>query len=181
MKTDLCHCGKLKDNRSKQCRYCSDLEASQRPCKRCGRVNTEFRKKKDGRRRSPCRKCEAELAKKWRKENPEEHKRRKKQWEIKYPEKHRRGVMRRTWRRLGLDPNDIEKKLSNHKGGCQICGDLQPEYYQFLSVDHCHSTGKFRGFLCPNCNSALGLFKDKPELLIRAADYLNTFRAQAII
>lgn len=42
-----------------------------------------------------------------------------------------------------------------------------------LVVDHCHSTGKVRGLLCHNCNRALGLFKDNPDVLIRAAEYVK--------
>jgi len=44
-------------------------------------------------------------------------------------------------------------------------------------TDHCHSSGKVRAFLCSNCNTGLGMYKDRPELLRRAADYLETHRA----
>jgi Recombination endonuclease VII len=30
----------------------------------------------------------------------------------------------------------------------------------YKNVDHCHTTGKIRGLLCGNCNSALGLIKE---------------------
>jgi hypothetical protein len=57
-------------------------------------------------------------------------------------------------------------------GLCAICsreGDLDQ--------DHDHGTGERRGFLCANCNRALGLFKDNPEWLRRAARYLEAFDA----
>lgn len=41
-------------------------------------------------------------------------------------------------------------------------------------LDHCHTSGKFRGWLCHNCNRALGLFKDKVDSLERAIDYLKS-------
>ena len=40
-------------------------------------------------------------------------------------------------------------------------------------LDHCHETGEFRGFLCHNCNTGLGKFKDDPEILLNAIAYLQ--------
>lgn len=40
-------------------------------------------------------------------------------------------------------------------------------------VDHNHETNKFRGWLCHNCNTALGAFRDSQEILERAIKYLN--------
>lgn len=42
-----------------------------------------------------------------------------------------------------------------------------------LSIDHCHETGAFRGLLCSECNFGLGKFKDDPELLLAAVEYLR--------
>lgn len=39
-------------------------------------------------------------------------------------------------------------------------------------VDHNHTTNKFRGYLCHNCNRGLGCFKDSLTRLIRALGYL---------
>lgn len=46
-----------------------------------------------------------------------------------------------------------------------------------LSVDHCHKTGVNRGLLCSSCNIGLGYFKDSPETLRSAADYLDKYNA----
>lgn len=59
---------------------------------------------------------------------------------------------------------------------CQICGKTPTT--RSLSVDHCHKTNRFRGFLCSNCNLGLGYFKDNPELLEKAKDYLEEFNAR---
>jgi hypothetical protein len=42
-----------------------------------------------------------------------------------------------------------------------------------LHVDHCHTSGKVRGLLCHNCNLALGLLKDKIEVLANLIVYLE--------
>lgn len=42
-------------------------------------------------------------------------------------------------------------------------------------VDHCHSTGTVRGFLCGTCNTAIGHLRDNPSLLRKAAAYLDSF------
>ena len=39
-------------------------------------------------------------------------------------------------------------------------------------LDHCHKTGKFRGWLCQSCNIALGNFEDDPKILKKAISYL---------
>ena len=51
---------------------------------------------------------------------------------------------------------------------CQICGG-----FQRLSIDHDHVTGKVRGLLCSPCNIGLGGFKDNPESLLKAVEYLK--------
>ena len=51
---------------------------------------------------------------------------------------------------------------------CVICGSDEK-----LVVDHDHKTGKVRGMLCNHCNRGLGHFRDDPELLEFAAQYLR--------
>ena len=45
-----------------------------------------------------------------------------------------------------------------------------------MHADHCHATGVIRGFLCRACNVGLGHFKDDPELMRRAAEYIERYR-----
>lgn len=40
-------------------------------------------------------------------------------------------------------------------------------------ADHCHKTNTPRGILCNHCNAGLGMFRDYPDRLRRAADYLD--------
>lgn len=51
---------------------------------------------------------------------------------------------------------------------CPLCGDIKR-----LVWDHNHVTGEFRDYICGGCNSGLGYFKDNPELLRKAALYLE--------
>lgn len=50
---------------------------------------------------------------------------------------------------------------------CEICDTDKKIYY-----DHDHKTGRFRGWLCYNCNLMLGFAKDNIETLDKAKEYL---------
>lgn len=54
---------------------------------------------------------------------------------------------------------------------CECCG--RPPKKLALSLDHCHRTGKFRGWLCTACNPAIGALGDNVEGLLRAVRYLR--------
>lgn len=55
---------------------------------------------------------------------------------------------------------------------CEVCGAVPRNYICF---DHCHTTNKFRGWLCNSCNSALGYARDNPDLLRKLAAYLESW------
>jgi len=38
---------------------------------------------------------------------------------------------------------------------------------------HCHTTGKIRGVLCPNCNRGIGMLGDTAEAVQKAVNYLK--------
>lgn len=71
----------------------------------------------------------------------------------------------------GLTPQRYEEMLHAQKGMCAIC-DTKPGMRE-LGVDHDHATGKVRALLCMSCNTGLGMFRDNPVLLRRAAKYLR--------
>lgn len=53
---------------------------------------------------------------------------------------------------------------------CEICFEV---FTKRPHWDHDHATGKFRGWLCGNCNKALGLLNDNPFRADAAAAYLR--------
>jgi hypothetical protein len=63
----------------------------------------------------------------------------------------------------------------NQNGRCLICQrhDAELPGSQRLVVDHNWETGEIRGLLCNDHNVALGLFRDDPDMLRRAAAYLE--------
>lgn len=62
--------------------------------------------------------------------------------------------------------------LLRQGGVCAICGEA-PKVGKRLHVDHCHDTRVVRGLLCGLCNRGLGMYRDQPSLLLKAASYLN--------
>lgn len=67
----------------------------------------------------------------------------------------------------GLTQEEYASLLENHNGCCAVCGSKAP-----LRIDHDHATGKVRGLLCHHCNVALGHFKDSPDIMTKAIEYL---------
>ncbi len=58
-------------------------------------------------------------------------------------------------------------------GRCIICGVDERNCSRKLNLDHDHKTGKFRGWLCGKCNTAIGLLNDSPELIFNVALYIE--------
>ena len=78
------------------------------------------------------------------------------------------------YRTFGVCATDYAEMLAKQQGQCAICGSLLDcSRYTKLAIDHDHKTGKVRGLLCTNCNTALGLMKDSPIRLRAAAAYLE--------
>ena len=90
-------------------------------------------------------------------------------------------------------PNMTGENAPNWKGGidartrvrnaprpkpeqCEVCGAFGRDFKKGLYLDHDHTTGKFRGWICLRCNFALGMVKDNAEMLIALAEYLKRNR-----
>lgn len=55
---------------------------------------------------------------------------------------------------------------------CECCGNPAPKKIA-LSLDHCHVSGIFRGWLCHKCNTGIGNLGDDVHGLKRAIAYLE--------
>ena len=60
--------------------------------------------------------------------------------------------------------------LEAQHGTCAIC--KKPPAAEPLVIDHNHANGEFRGLLCRNCNTGLGLLGDSALVLRNATEYL---------
>ena len=98
-----------------------------------------------------------------------------------------RGKVRgtRLLRNYGLTNDDYIFMFESQIGLCAICNEPQQGITKdgetkFLCVDHCHSTGKVRELLCVKCNAGLGQFRDNPDLLTKASNYLIKHQTQGM-
>jgi hypothetical protein len=69
----------------------------------------------------------------------------------------------------GMTNAEFQAMVEAQGGLCAICVERPA-----VHVDHDHETGQVRGVLCFPCNAALGQFRDRIDLLARAASYLET-------
>lgn len=115
-----------------------------------------------------------------RKKNKEQHakhavKRRASaaKWAKDNPERARRNRLRASRRNAGVDPLAAEALLAKHDGRCDCCGVTAPGGRWGWNVDHDHATGRLRGILCHNCNTAIGKLGDTLEGVLKAVRYLE--------
>ena len=151
-------------------------------CPKCGidKDKLDFGKRPDGiLLRSHCLTCEQKGLKERRSADME----RTRRWGRKHDKKRHtpertRNTMLKT--RYGLTHEEYLSMLNSQNNRCAICeADETRRGNKNFCIDHCHESNKIRAILCSNCNSALGLFKDSPELMEKAAEYIRFHKANA--
>jgi len=108
-----------------------------------------------------------------------------KEWKEKNRERYR--AMSRAWY-AKLSPEKLAHYRARHRRlrglpappypetqCCELCGKDKGD--KSLHLDHDHSTGAFRGWLCGKCNRGIGWLNDDPELMRKAALYVETRKA----
>lgn len=72
--------------------------------------------------------------------------------------------------RYGLTKENFEDMIKKQNNKCAICNLV---FIITPRIDHCHKSNKIRGLLCNTCNSGIGLLKDNPKILRKAAQYIE--------
>ena len=126
-------------------------------CTKCKleKPDTEFNFRSDtGKPRAHCKVCVAIWAADHYKRNKPAHRKASRKYSLK--------------KLYGMSFAAFEQMAEAQGHCCKICKEAKP-----LHVDHDHYTGVVRGLLCRTCNTGLGDFKDRPDLLWRAFEYLK--------
>ena len=141
-----------------------DETTTSKPCAKCGEVKdfSEFSTKNANRPfpmnlNARCKPCV----------NEERREKMGKSWSANSRREHQ---LKRDY---GICLEDYNSMFAYQRGCCAICGTHQNELVKSLHVDHDHSTGEVRALLCGTCNAGLGMYRDDPELLEIAAEYLR--------
>jgi len=119
-----------------------------------------------------CRPCQVWRCSEWRKNNRERHNNLRKRWMSRTPEGQANLALKS---KFGITLDEYKSKEKSQNGLCAICGEPEPLGIR-LSVDHDHETNQVRDLLCSRCNPGLGNFKDDPELLLKAYQYLQKWK-----
>lgn len=114
-------------------------------CKRLFDIEDFFVKKMNGKpyRMASCKKCDRAYQKKTR--------------------DLRLFMKKRRCKEVGITLDDFYRILVEQNGRCKLCGKeetiMTNKAYNRksdLAIDHCHTTGRFRGLLCFRCNVTVG-------------------------
>lgn len=153
----------------------------------------DFYTSSTGKAKGRCKACTLERQRQWRRENPDGANAASRAWQLRNPERvqerrrryyeaDRVGQRERTRRatlirQYGITVEQFDELMAAQGARCAICRITQAEYMEAtkrrFAVDHDHKTGRVRGLLCNQCNTALGLLRESPALVERAADYLH--------
>jgi hypothetical protein len=100
----------------------------------------------------------------------------KTQWNSRTPKKRLEQHLKYKY---GVTHAEFMAQWDRQAGRCSICTEALPDLMEYegrrrgYAIDHNHETGKFRGILCLNCNSLLGMAKDSVQVLQSAIGYLE--------
>jgi len=121
--------------------------------------------------------CQAEAARRWRLKDPARYARAKTRTveerraraaaNNEYNEKAKLRMREYYRKKLGIPPASRPEPAN-----CECCGRVMLPGRR-THLDHCHTTGIFRGWLCNRCNMGLGNLGDSVEGVEKALAYLR--------
>jgi hypothetical protein len=110
-----------------------------------------------------CRECAKEHSRLYRVNNP-----------LKAKETVRKATIKN---KFNITIEQYKQLLIKQNNKCAICDRSYFEYKKTTKrefcIDHNHQTGEIRGLLCSPCNRAIGQLQDNPNILRKAAFYLE--------
>lgn len=171
------------------CKYKRAKDGRNYQCKRCSKIEIEKWRKKN-------KKWTKKYSRRYLKTHREQIRKNKRLYRRRHPQraraqvrraynKNKKKYMRRTYyqlmlERYGLTKKQIKSLLEQQGNVCAICKKRQKCGKRTrLYLDHCHTTNKFRGFLCFSCNSMLGFAKDSIDIMEKGILYMRQFNSVA--
>ena len=163
-----------------------------RTCTKCGaeKHESEFFHttyvRQDGTRgyRGDCKECCAKTQKAYYDKDPERVLRRNKIWAMKESSRYSNALSGSRYQaRVGGHTAcnaAVEDLKLAFTGTCYICDVPEVELDGKLQMDHDHSTGDFRGWLCPRCNLMVGFSGDSTDVMLRGVAYLEAVSRKQI-
>lgn len=152
------------------------IEKTCNKCKFTFPVSFFHKDKRDG-YSSWCKDCRNKHHREYHKNNKNnlEYKKRRSQQQKAYRARTPRSYEQRKkeWLKslYGMTVEDYNNLLNSQNEVCAICS--QPcKTKKGLAVDHNHITGKVRGLLCANCNGAIGMLQEDPDIIEKAKQYI---------
>lgn len=143
-------------------------ESGVRRCTKCDEIKniSLFPLNKNG---TKCKRCLNEKTKEWNRKHPGVLDARRDRFERALYASKRMAL------KFGHQPcvatvSEIKKAFT---GKCHICDRPEVECTKRLHLEHCHLTGKFRGWTCARCNMILGYVGDSSKLLESFIKYLR--------
>jgi len=107
-----------------------------------------------------------EVVAKWKKTYYLKNKDKQRIWARESAERNQKGRFVKRALDFGATLNEAQSAFLVDR--CEAC-----QQERTMHIDHCHTTGRYRGMLCSDCNTGLGYFQDQANLLQRAISYLE--------
>ena len=140
-------------------------------CKQCRHIEQREYRQQHQKQIARSQKIYQQLNKKKSLKYHKEYYQRNKESALQYSKMYRhknRNVIRQ--KKYNITQEIFDSMMVQQNNSCAICHTI---FTQTPDTDHDHTTGIVRGLLCRVCNRGLGLFQDRPILLLSAAKYLN--------